>query len=149
MAVLAYVVIVLVTCVTTAVVGLFSSVMFRKTSVSLMGAYVIILILFMAPLAVSFFAKTFFPDRPSTRYVDFAGITSPFSAAFNVPVDMDDDDRTEARPALGAAGARTVLDRWLMFLAYLVFSIMLCSGLLVMMIWMFQTRWRVSATEMR
>ncbi len=59
-----YLGIVLVTCLTTAVVALFCSVLFHKTSVSLMTAYLVIIVLFCAPLAARFFAEGFFPRPP-------------------------------------------------------------------------------------
>src|SRR5262249_37061981 len=60
--VLAYMVIVLLVCLTTATVALFCSVVFRKTSISLMTTYLVIVVLFTAPIAVSRFAATFFAD---------------------------------------------------------------------------------------
>ena len=47
-------------CLTTATIALFCSVMFRKTSSSLMTTYLVIVTLFTLPLAISFFANTFF-----------------------------------------------------------------------------------------
>ena len=50
-AVAGYLGVVLVSCLTTAVIGLFCSVLFQKTSISLMTSYLVIVILFCAPLA--------------------------------------------------------------------------------------------------
>lgn len=66
--VLAYVAIVGMVCLTTATVALFCSVMFRKTSSSLMTTYLLIVVLFTAPLAVTYFAGTFFPDTLPRRW---------------------------------------------------------------------------------
>ncbi|MEK6247689.1 MAG: ABC transporter permease subunit, partial [Planctomycetales bacterium] len=55
----AYVAVILLACLTTASVALFCSVVFRKTSVSLMSAYMIILVMFTLPPAVRYFVDTF------------------------------------------------------------------------------------------
>jgi len=54
-----YVLVIAITCLTTAVVALFCSVIFRKTVISLMTAYLVILVLFMLPPAVNYFVDTF------------------------------------------------------------------------------------------
>jgi hypothetical protein len=66
--VLAYLAIVLVTCLTTATLALFCSVVFRKTSVSLMTSYLLIVVLFAMPLALAFFA------RRSCRHGELAAV---------------------------------------------------------------------------
>ena len=86
-AVLAYVAIVLTVCVTTATVALFCSVMCHKTSISLMTTYLLIVVLFAMPLAIRFFAATFFPDAAATRWIDALSFTSPFAVAFHLPID--------------------------------------------------------------
>ena len=55
----AYLVIVALTCVTTATIALFCSVLFRKTVTSLMTAYLVIVVLFTMPPAVSYFTSQF------------------------------------------------------------------------------------------
>ena len=55
-AVFAYGLIVLSACLTTAIVALFCSVAFQKTTTSLMTTYTVIMVLFCAPLAVTVFA---------------------------------------------------------------------------------------------
>lgn len=62
-AVAAYLAIILLTCLTTAVLALFCSVLFRKSAVSMMTTYALIVFLFFAPLAVDYFARTFFPQE--------------------------------------------------------------------------------------
>jgi len=81
-----YLGIVLVTCLTTAVIALFCSVLFRKTSISLMTAYLVIIVLFCAPLAARYFAEEFFLTSEATPYVVQAGLTSPFAATFAIPL---------------------------------------------------------------
>ena len=59
----AYLLIILLTCATTAMLALFCSVVFRKTSTSLMTAYLVMILLFWVPLAVTLFTKTLARDR--------------------------------------------------------------------------------------
>lgn len=58
-----YLVVVTLTCVTTAAVALFCSVIFRKTSISLMVSYLVILAMFTLPPAVQYFVSTFVVKR--------------------------------------------------------------------------------------
>jgi len=129
----AYLAIVLLTCLTTAVVALFCSVVFRKTSVSLIASYLVIITLFTVPLAIRFFATEFFSTHPATPYVEWVGISSPFAAAFAVPLDMALTRTNEPVPG-----------NWLLFGAYCVFTAGLNALLLSLMIWLFNVRWRVA-----
>ena len=130
-----YIGIVLLTCLTTAVVALFCSVVFRKTSISLMTTYLIIIVLFCVPLAVRNFAEVFFPGEPATRIVAQTGWTSPFAATFAVPLDVEIRGDSSATPS--ASDFPLV---W----GFGAFSVLVNVGLLVTMIWLFNTRWRVS-----
>jgi ABC-type transport system involved in multi-copper enzyme maturation permease subunit len=130
--VLAYVLLVALTCLTTASVALFSSVMFQKTATSLMTTYLVIVLLFAAPLAINFFATEFFPDATLTRVVQALGVASPLAAAFNLPLRFN-------MPDIG-----DVLGSWPMFTSYVGFTILLNVGLLGTMIWLFNVRWRVA-----
>ena len=131
-----YLLIILLTCVTTAMIALFCSVIFRKTSVSLMTTYLIIGTLFFAPVAASFFADTFFQDDPGTQIVKATGFTSPFSATFNVPLDTEQKVTSDFnKPPLG---------NWPLVGAYGIFTVGLNVVLLGLMMWLFNTRWRVS-----
>jgi ABC-type transport system involved in multi-copper enzyme maturation permease subunit len=130
--VLAYVLLVALTCLTTASVALFTSVMFHKTATSLMTTYLVIVLLFAAPLATNFFAAEFFPDASLTRVVEALGIASPLAAAFNVPLHFN-------MPDIG-----DILGSWPMFTSYVGFTILLNTGLLGSMMWLFNMRWRVA-----
>ncbi|MDX1948057.1 MAG: ABC transporter permease subunit [Pirellulaceae bacterium] len=135
--VVAYLAIVLMTCLTTAMLALFCSVLFQKTSMSLMTTYLVIIILFCAPLAASFFAETFFQNHPSTPIVAQFGLSSPFSAAFSVPLDID-------RVTSDTTVPLDKLPTWRLFFSYLAFASGLNATLFLTMIWMFNTRWRVA-----
>ncbi|MFP6692716.1 MAG: ABC transporter permease subunit [Pirellulales bacterium] len=58
-----YLVIVTITCVTTAAIALFCSVIFRKTSVSLTISYLVILTAFTLPFAIQYFVGAFVVKR--------------------------------------------------------------------------------------
>jgi len=133
----AYLLIILLTCLTTAVLALFCSVVFRKTSMSLMTTYLVIIVLFAAPLAVGFFSDTFFPDDPSTAAIKWMRVTSPFAAAFDVPM--------EAAAASDDSLARK--GDWPRFGCFVLFTTTLNLGLVGAMMWLFRNRWRVAMSQ--
>jgi ABC-type transport system involved in multi-copper enzyme maturation permease subunit len=128
----AYVGIIVVTCLTTATLALFMSVLFRKTSVSLMTAYLVIVLLFAAPIGVQVFAKTFFENDPLAAQVEELSFISPVLTAFCVPLDLD---RPDVAP---------ILPRWPQVITFAAFYLALNVVLLLVMSWLFQTRWRVA-----
>ena len=89
LSILMYFAIVLITCLTTALTALFCSVLFRKTSHSLLCSYFIILVLFCGPVASTFFATQFFPKSPSTPVVASLGAISPVATTFQVPFKLE------------------------------------------------------------
>jgi ABC-type transport system involved in multi-copper enzyme maturation permease subunit len=136
--VLAYLTIVLVTCVTTAMIAMFCSVLFQKSAHAMMTTYLVIVVMFCAPLACQFFADTFFAQHPNTPYVRAAGFISPFAATFSVPADLE----TTERPGQAEIEAQ---QSWMMFGAFAMFSVVLNVGLGTTMMWLFNTRWRVAS----
>ena len=70
LAVPAYLAVIVLTCLTTATVALFCSVLFRKTATSMMTSYLIIGALFCLPLALRFFARSYFPQAAATAWID-------------------------------------------------------------------------------
>jgi ABC-type transport system involved in multi-copper enzyme maturation permease subunit len=132
LSVFAYVAIVAMTCLTTACVALFSSVFFKKTATSLMTTYLVIVLLFCAPLAMKFFAETFFLNSPLTPLIQGLSVTSPFAASFYVPMHFDTPEMADL---IGSPAH---------VLSYLGFSGLLNGGLMAAMIWLFNTRWRVA-----
>jgi ABC-type transport system involved in multi-copper enzyme maturation permease subunit len=129
----AFLAIIGMTCITTANTALFFSVMFKKTSMSLMTSYLVLAVLFCAPLAARFFAEEFFPAAPETQYVVALGVLSPFAAAFGVPFDAQ----------TSTTGVLPEGQSWAIFFGYLlVMSIWNCV-LLSLMGWLFNVRWRV------
>jgi len=128
---LGYVLILLLICPTTALIALFCSVIFRRTSVAMMTAYLVVVLLFTAPLAASYFADLFLAPQVADN-VRAATVTSPFAAAFALPLDIGSRD-FPARPAQWEIYGRFVL-------FYAVFDLVLVAT----MIWLFQRRWRVA-----
>ena len=119
----------LMTCLTTAMVGLFCSVLFRKTSIALMTTYLIIVVMFCVPLAANLFARSF--AHLEDRWVEEAAISSPFAAVFAVPMQLDNLQVTSAA-------------NWGMFFGHMAFAGFLNLGLLASMIWLLNTRWMVA-----
>ena len=141
LSVAAYLSIVLITCLSTAMLALFFSVLFKKTSHAMMTTYLVIILLFCVPLAINFFAGRFFPDHPNRMIVEQLGVTSPFAAAFSVPLDMG---LTAAEAGSAAAAEQQAAGNWPLFLAYVAFAMALNGALLLVMMWLFNTRWRVA-----
>ena len=147
-----YVIIFALSCLTTAIVALFCSTIFNKTSTSLIATYFIILTLYLSPLACSFFGNTYFPDTQGTSIVNKMTISSPFAAAFNVPLyvesDASDDpnqwnNSTRWSEKGSIFGYR--LNDLLHFAGYCGFTLILNLLLFIGMIRMFNSRWRVSS----
>jgi ABC-type transport system involved in multi-copper enzyme maturation permease subunit len=134
--VLGYLLIVVLTCCTTAIVALFCSVVMQKTSIAMMASYLVIIVLFCAPLAVGFFASIFYAGEPGTAMVEQLTFTSSFAAAFALP--LDTGSAADPQAAQQAAG------NWPLFWSYVIFSLLLDGALLGTMIWLFNTRWRVA-----
>jgi ABC-type transport system involved in multi-copper enzyme maturation permease subunit len=126
-----YLIIVVLACLTTAILALFCSVVFKKTVTSLMVTYILLVVLFFLPPASAAFAEMFLGDA-STTGVLATGITSPFSAAFALPLDV------------GAADVPARVGSMRIFIGHLVFTLLGNIGLLVAMMWLFGSRWRVA-----
>ncbi len=141
---LAYIGIVLMTCLTTANSALFTSVVSKKSSISLIVSYMVIGTLFIAPLGVERFVVTFFPEDEIAQQVQSQAYLSPISTAFALPLQVEArsgafEDGDKASPA-----ARSTSYGWgqfgLFFLVYTVLNL----GLVSVMSWLFNTRWRVA-----
>jgi len=131
---LGYFCIILLTCLTTATVALFCSVIFRKTSTSLITTYLVLLLLFMAPLAISYFTDQFVPGTPPADIAYNLRVLSPIAAAFSLPLEI----QSEPGRILGTQG-----DLWIFF-AHMAFSatgdLLALGGMMLL----FRTRWRVT-----
>jgi ABC-type transport system involved in multi-copper enzyme maturation permease subunit len=142
----AFLAIILLSCLTTALIALFCSVVFHKTSTSLMTTYVVIVILFCAPLAVTVFSKTFMIDPNQTtgsplQLIHWTGVTSPFAAAFSVPLSTDP---LAYRVGATIASDRYFPDQWPLVLAHFAWVLTCNLFLFAIMIRLFQVRWRIA-----
>jgi ABC-type transport system involved in multi-copper enzyme maturation permease subunit len=151
LSVIAYLLIVLITCLTTAMIALFCSVLFKKTSQAMMTTYLTIILLFTAPLAIQYFADTFFPydethpeKNRTTLLIRNAGFTSPFAAAQAVPLDAQSLTTNVNSPTGQSAAEAAAIGNWPLYFGYVAFSLTLDGLLLLTMIWLFNTRWRVA-----
>jgi ABC-type transport system involved in multi-copper enzyme maturation permease subunit len=128
-----YLLVVGLTCVTTSLTALFCSAVFRKTSISLMASYLIILTLFMGPAAINFFAQTFFQNSAGASLAEGMGIVSPVSAIFALPLSIGTE----------VGGQRASGNLWV-FGGYVGFTAVYTVALLAALMWLFNRRWRVS-----
>ncbi|HMP79667.1 MAG TPA: ABC transporter permease subunit [Pirellulaceae bacterium] len=147
--ILAYMFIILLTCVTSASVALFCSTLFRKTSTSLIVTYLLIVALYLGTPAISFFATQFFPASRFEEVASMLTITSPFAAAHEVPIYMSDEIgelRYWVRPATGDPNVwmGVQLDEIRHFGMYTGFTLLLNGVLLCLIVWLFNRRWRVA-----
>jgi ABC-type transport system involved in multi-copper enzyme maturation permease subunit len=126
----AYLVIILVTCLTTAEVALACSVVFQKTAVSMLVSYLLLAGLFAMPPAVAYFADTFFAGTNAAEWIERLTFPSPFSAAFSLPLAADDLQTAGARPA-----------HWYRWWAFVGVHLALDLALLAGMLRMFRYRW--------
>ncbi len=130
-----YLLIVALCCVTTAVTALFCSTIFQKSSTSLIATYLIIVTMFMAPVAASFFVKTFLTGSTEAAVADALGVLSPFSATFALPLDVTQNDNPGVTASVGDLG---------LFFGYAGWSIVYNVALILLMTRLFQVRWRVA-----
>jgi len=100
---------------------------------------------------VKYFAETFFPYDPlkpnvnrTTLYIGEAGFTSPFAAAQAVPLDTGTTSPSSGGPGNQNAAQTAAIGNWKLFLTYVGFSLGLNAWLLLTMMWLFNTRWRVA-----
>jgi hypothetical protein len=128
---LGYLVVVGLSCVTTATTALFCSTVFQKSSTSLISTYLIIGVMYMAPVAMAFFAETFFGGTVGAQVVDSLGVLSPFSAVFALPLEIEDV----------STGASADLPQ---FFGYFGWSLLYNAALVAAMMRLFQVRWRVA-----
>ena len=131
---LLYIVIIIAASVTTANVALFCSVLARKTSISLVMAYIILLLLFLGPWAVSYYVGNVLEASPAAIEIsERLSFTSPFTAAQSVPLVIDGQEH------------RGTLLRIPLHWHFLGFCVLLNAALLAVMSWLFQVRWRVAS----
>lgn len=128
-----YLVIILVTCLTTTTMGMFSSLLCRRTSVSLTVTYTAVILLFAAPIAVKGFADLVYPNHELTRALREILFVSPFAATFSLPL-------TGVTDATNVGAGWSDLTAFLFLMTYVVADFLMISS----MIGLFNRRWRVA-----
>ncbi|MGL4514288.1 MAG: ABC transporter permease [Lacipirellulaceae bacterium] len=136
-----YLLIVLLTCVTTSLTALLCSTLCSRTSTSLVASYLTLALLFLAPLAAQYFAVAFYRGTPTAQGIDAASALSPFAAAFSLPLDIP---RT-GDWADSQADAAQKVGKPLRFWGHVLWSLVYQGALLGVIAWRFRARWRVSA----
>lgn len=140
-----YVLIVVVASVATTTIALAMSVVCRTSMMSLVLSYLVLVVLFAAPPAVGYFAQAFFPQAPWTEWLPRASITSPFSAALSVPLEIDARDTFDASAArlMTFDGRRNDGSAWRVYRWYTLFYLIALPALVLGMTRLFHSRWRV------
>ncbi|TWT83523.1 ABC-2 family transporter protein [Planctomycetes bacterium CA13] len=111
--------IVAVVCLVNAVVALTCSLFQRKTSMALMCTYIVLLVLYVGPpTVVSLLAILDFPNESIAR-AEWFGVTSPFSAAFALPLNSELVEGSEDPANVGNLNV---------VFGYFVFSLCLVTG---------------------
>jgi ABC-type transport system involved in multi-copper enzyme maturation permease subunit len=126
---LGYVAIVVMSGLTTTMLALFCSVLFRKTATAMMTAYLLIMLLYAAPLVVQWLAQLLYPKEAGTALIAKLTFTSPFAAAYALPLKIGDDMN---------------LSNWPVFLGYMALYGIINLGLMFAIVEFFNARWRVS-----
>jgi ABC-type transport system involved in multi-copper enzyme maturation permease subunit len=126
-----YFLVVMLTCVTTAMTALFCSTLFTKTATSQLASYLIIITLFLVPLAAERFVEQFVKTPNAREVVELAGITSPFAAVFNLPLEVSSAQQPRAVSVP-------------VFWGHLFFAIVYNAVLLSAIMWLIRVRWKVS-----
>lgn len=75
-----------VVCLVNCVVALTSSLFCRKTSIALLTTYAVLMLLYMMPPAIATLARTLEMSASTIAQADWAGVASPFSALFALPL---------------------------------------------------------------
>jgi ABC-type transport system involved in multi-copper enzyme maturation permease subunit len=171
---LAYLAIILLTCLTTATLALFCSVVFRKTSISLMTTYLLIALLFLSPLAGDIFVRTFsVKEAPPAPVSARAGGQQNANQSAGTAAETASSGTTAAKPVRNRTSAEAMV-RLLSFTspisaarnvplyldlgpqepslegdlpmlaAYFGFTVTLNVLAFLAVIWLFNVRWRVS-----
>jgi ABC-type transport system involved in multi-copper enzyme maturation permease subunit len=130
------------TCLTTANLALFCSTRCQKTSTSLIMTYSIILMLYLVPPAVAVFANQYYADSVDAEMAQAMTITSPFAANLLIPLEID--SLTSLSTGFTEQFSKIDLGEYWHFGAYVLFTLLLNGVLLGVMVWMFNSRWRVA-----
>jgi ABC-type transport system involved in multi-copper enzyme maturation permease subunit len=121
------------TCLSTAIIAMFCSTIFRRTGTALMTSYLTVATLFVLPVAANYFTRSFVPGTPAAAIVEQLGICSPIEAALHLPI----------ASATATQNAAPVV-MWPFYWAYMGFTGLLVITLLWGMSRLLDARWSVS-----
>jgi len=145
--VIAFVILILLTCVTTTMLGTFCSSLCHKSSHSIALTYSLILLLYFAPPALEFFVAVFLPASPNLWLIDFLSMLSPFSTASRLPA-FDNFSNSVVIPLrVSVVDRNQFWSHYQHFAGYLLVTLGLLAGLLGVLIARFHRRWLVSFGE--
>jgi ABC-type transport system involved in multi-copper enzyme maturation permease subunit len=88
------------TCLTTTSVGLLCSSLSRRTPVAMVMTYLVLLVLFIGPVGLVWYLQGY-TDLPEERLASLT-VTSPFAAAFSIPIPSSDDGKPYTPSFLGS-----------------------------------------------
>jgi len=147
-AVVGYVLLVGLTCLSTSVVAMFASTLMRKTTHAMLLSYLILIVIFCLPPAAVGFSRVFLPEFANSRWITTAAVISPFQAAFDVPFDDPDVSDRIRRRRVSDSQSRWLLSYplsdWAPFGMHVAASLGGTSLLLGLMVQAFRVRWRVA-----
>lgn len=129
-----YLAILTVTCLTTTTLAMFTSVLCRKSSASMISAYVLVCVLFIGPVAARLFGELTSASAEVMGWIDRTMITSPFAATHSLPLAASDEPGSGPvrwGPGFAAGG-------------FLAFALALDAALLGSILWLFHLRWRAT-----
>jgi ABC-type transport system involved in multi-copper enzyme maturation permease subunit len=137
-----YLLIIAVTCLTTSTIGLLCSALSRRTSVAMVLTYMTLLILFVGPVGLGWYLQGIATVSEEERAA--LTVTSPFSAAFSVPMHparshaWSNDAPSAPAPLLVTAWPGVELPVWAIFLLIYPPTCLLLYGLTYLA---FRFRW--------
>lgn len=135
MAVLGYVIVVAITCLTTAQLALCCSALMKKTAHAMILAYAVLLILFCVPVGVVFYIRGFYPDASWRSYAEqVAALLSPLSTAIQLPVSVPED--APADPPSWVV--------WLRYASHIGWAVVLNLILFGILVVSLRRRWRLA-----
>jgi hypothetical protein len=112
--------VVLMVCLVNAVIALVCSLYAKKTSISLLTTYVLLLLLYVGPPAILSLMQIINFDPGQITRMEWTGVTSPFTALFAIPLDENLKREYDNMPAnVGNLGV---------LLGYFAFSVALVGA---------------------
>jgi ABC-type transport system involved in multi-copper enzyme maturation permease subunit len=141
-----FVVLILLTCVSTTVLGMFCSSWCRKTSHAIVLTYSLVLLLYFSPPAMEFFFRFFLPSSTMPQAVEVASYFSPFSAAARLPA-INNHMNQLVIPGRGPISATEMAGYYWHFGGYFVVTVAWLAVVMGVLVARFNRRWLVSFGE--